>query len=403
MNTEKTNTKERKDNKLKKVLWIGDGVPFTGFGVVNLNIIGNLPKDKYEVHHLGINYRGDPHEFHWRIYPASLGGDIWGFGRLPTFVHQNFDFIFILNDAWVVGKYLEDIKKEYKKAEIKIPPIVVYFPVDSKEYDKIWFKDYDIVSKAVVYTKFGYDIVKKCMPSLDVEIIPHGVDKKNFYKLELPKREIKRRIYPEQEEFLDSFIILNANRNQPRKRVDIAIQGFALFAEGKPENVKYYHHAGLKDAGYDVIRLVNRLGIDDRFIVTNNSATVQKVSLEHLNLIYNATDVGINTGSGEGWGLTNHEHAATGAPQIVPDHSACAELFEDCGLLIPVSYWTHNVDVLTIGGLVKPEDVAEKLELIYTDQELRNSLAEKSFNKLTSDTYSWFHVTQLWDKLFDTL
>jgi D-inositol-3-phosphate glycosyltransferase len=400
-------------NTVRRVLWVGDGVDFTGFGVVNTNIISNLPKEKYEIHHIGINYRGDPHEFHWKIYPASLAGDLWGFGRLEHFKSIKFDFIFILNDAWVISKYLEKIKEHFDP----VPPIVVYFPVDSLEFDKTWFKDYDIVTKAVVYTKFGYDVVKECMKTgntkqkavrnagsdIELEIIPHGVDTKIFYKMEEPKREIKKRVYPDKEEFLDSFIVLNANRNQVRKRVDIAIKGFALFSEGKPENVKYYHHAGLKDAGFDVVKLVNRLGMTHRFIVTNNTINAQHVTPQHLNLIYNATDVGINTGTGEGWGLTTHEHAATGAPQIVADHSALHELYEDCGLLIPISYWTRNPEQLTMSGLVRPEDVAEKLNEIYYGQDLFESLSRKSYLKFTSEEYTWASVGKQWDKLFDTI
>ena len=29
----------------------------------------------YEIHHLGTNYRGDPHGYGWKVYPAEIGGD----------------------------------------------------------------------------------------------------------------------------------------------------------------------------------------------------------------------------------------------------------------------------------------------------------------------------------------
>jgi len=44
----------------KKVLFIGDGVTPTGFSTVTHNIIRNLPKEEFEIHHLAVNYRGDP-------------------------------------------------------------------------------------------------------------------------------------------------------------------------------------------------------------------------------------------------------------------------------------------------------------------------------------------------------
>ena len=46
-----------------------------------------------------------------------------------------------------------------------------------------------------------------------------------------------------------------------------------------------------------------------------------------LNLIYNATDVGLSTSMGEGWGFVPMEHAAAGVAQILPRHSALAEIW----------------------------------------------------------------------------
>lgn len=378
-------------------LWIGDAVVPTGFGRVNHSILKYLPKDIYDVHLLGVNYYGDPHSYtDLKIYPAFTKGDIYGLNRLEEFVHKEIDLIFILNDIWIIDQYLETIKKVFKK----FPKIVVYFPVDSAYPDKAWFNNFDIVTKTVVYTQYGYDVVKETLLELDTEIIPHGTDVETFYKINDPIRDIKAKLYPNREDFLDSFIILNANRNQPRKRVDISAEGFALFAEGKPQNVKYYHHAGITDAGWDVVKLFSRYGMDNRLILTNLERNVQKVPESKLNLIYNATDVGINTSLGEGWGLTNVEHAATYAPQVVPDHSACRELFQDCGVLIPTSQNVTFERTMTVGRLVTSEDVAESLEKIYSNKTLYDKLAKKSYKKFTSEEYLWKNVSERWHELF---
>lgn len=378
-----------------KTLWLGDAVTPTGFARVNHSILKYLP-DTYDVDFLGVNYWGDPHEYNLKIYPAHIKGDIYGLNRLEEFARKGIDLIFILNDIWIVNQYLEAIKKVFKE----LPKIVVYFPVDSLYPDVSWFSNFDIVTKPVVYTKYGYDVVKKTIPELDLEIIPHGTDVETFYKMDEPIPEIKRKLYPNRDEFLDSFIVLNANRNQPRKRVDISAEGFALFVENKPKNVKYYHHAGIVDVGWDIVKLFSRFGIDDRLILTNLERDVQKVPESKLNLIYNATDVGINTGLGEGWGLTSVEHAATYAPQVVPDHSACAELFEDCGVLIPTSQNVTFEKTMTVGRLVTSEDVAESLEKIYSDKELYERMAKLSYEKFTSEKYLWKNVSNTWNKLF---
>ena len=384
-------------SKRKKILWISDGVILTGFGRVAHSIIGNLPNNRYEIHHLAVNYYGDPHNYKHKIYPAALRGDVYGLNRIPEFANLDFDLIFIFNDAWIINEYLIKIKEHFKK----IPPIVVYFPIDGRNHDPKWYLNFDLVTIPVVYTQFGYDVAKKVYPEGDYKIIYHGVDSDTFYKTKTSRSRIKKELYPKNPEiYEDSFIVLNANRNQPRKRIDMSIKGFALFVEGRPKNIKYYHHAGTQDAGWDVIKLCKSLDIEDRLILTSLERGVQKIPDFKLNLIYNATDVGLNTSLGEGWGLPNCEHAVTGAPQVVPDASASKELFEDCGLLIPINQTIYIEQTLTIGDLVRAEDVAEKLAMLYDDKELYKTLAEKCMNKFTSDKYSWRKIAKQWHDLF---
>ena len=278
----------------KRILWISDGIKPTGFSTVPHNIIKRLPKE-WQIHHLAINYNGDPHEYNHKVYPAQAGGDIWGFNRIESFGQNKFDAIFILNDLWVIAQYLEIIKKTWKV----IPPIVIYFPVDAENFDEDWFQHFDIVTIPIVYTQFGKRVCEQVTKDIDFRIIPHGVDKSLFYKMDVSKaRDI---MFKNHQELKDGFFFLNVGRNQPRKRLDIALEAFKIFSDGKP-NVYYYHHAGLVDAGWNVAKLVKRLGIDDKFITTNSEQGLQKVPVELLNVIYNATDAGINTGLGEGWG-----------------------------------------------------------------------------------------------------
>ena len=393
-----------KGNKEKvRVLWIGDFITPTGFSRVNHSIIENLPRDKYEILCLGVNYYGDPHKYDYlKVYPAGTKGHIYGFNRIGDFVNKEIDLIFILNDLWIIHEYLSEIKKQFKK----IPRIVTYMPMDSTMPDHDWFEHFDVVDQAVVYTQFGYDAVKEVHPEILLSIIPHGIDTKTFYKFDKPKIECKMGIFPAEKNFLESWIVLNANRNQPRKRIHLAFEGFAQFAKDKPKSIKYYHHAGISDVGYDILRLAKKFGkkynfnLEERLIVTNTVKGVQTVTDEKLNAIYNATDVGINSSLGEGWGLTNVEHAVTGAPQIVPDHSSCQELFRDCGLLIPTSQELCFEHTLTFGKLVTPEAIAEQLEILYNNKDLYNSLSKKALAKFTSKEYSWKEIAKTWNNLF---
>jgi len=287
----------------KKVLFIGDGVAQTGFARVNHNIIKFLPKE-WDIHHLAVNYYGDPHNYTHKLYPASLGGDVLGYKRLPTFNLPDFDLVFILNDIWVIAEYLRVIKKSFKK----IPPIVVYYPVDGENFNPVWFENFELVTTAVVYTQFGKDVSQEAYPEFrNYEIVPHGTDTKVFFPLD--KEKCRHEVFPNHKEVWDSFIVQNSNRNQPRKRIDIALEGFSIFSKGKPSNILYHHHAGLKDQGWDIASLVrtfNRkydIKLENRLIFTKSTAYPPDVPVETLNKLYNVADINLNTSTGEGWGL----------------------------------------------------------------------------------------------------
>ena len=392
-----------KESKPKGLL-VSDLVTPTGFSRVTHSITKFL-KDKYDFTGLGVNYRGDPHPYNFPIYPALSGiGHIYGFDRFVNLLSSNeYDFVYILNDPWIIDGYL----RELEKVEIKnIPPMVVYFPVDSEEHDGDWFGLFPkYVKKAITYTEFGKKVVKKAAPDLEVEVIPHGIDREVFYKTHESRTDAKKYLFGPQVlnnlgKAEDLFIILNANRNQPRKRLDLTLRGFAQFAKDKPKTVKLYMHCGVRDASIDIAKMARRLDIDDRIILTNLNIGVQTVSEEELNNIYNGTDVGINTSTGEGWGLTNVEHAITGAAQIVPNHSACAEVFNGVGELIPTVTPITIDKQMTLGQLVSAEGVAESLEKVYSNKDYREQLADAGLEKFSRPEYQWENVAELFDSAF---
>lgn len=380
-----------------KILWVSDLVTPTGFSRVAHSVIANI-KDKYDIVGLGINYRGDPHNFDFPIYPASAGGRVFGEDRLLNILNgAEFDMVFILNDAWVVNSYLHAIKTNLKK---KLPKIVVYFPVDSESHDPSWYSNFDIVTRSITYTEFGKNVVNEddCAPNLKLDIIPHGVNADNFYKKFTNRRDAKKAVFGNSKD-PNSFILLNANRNQPRKRLDVTMQAFKIFAEGK-DDVLLHMHCGVRDASIDVARMATRLGIDSKLILTNLNPGVQMVSDSALNDIYNAADVGLNSSMGEGWGLTAMEHALTGAAQIVPNHSSCSEIFFDCGLLVkPIMSFTFDGS-MTVGKLISPQDMAEKMNELYFNRYLCKDLGERAMKKFSEEKFSWKDVSKSFDRVF---
>lgn len=381
---------------MKRVLVVGDGGCYTGFARVLHSIIEHFPdKENYEFHHLAVNYFGDPFEVknqrHY-LYPASLGGDLYGLNRLSTMVQRlEPDLIFILNDLWGLEQYLNRIDDNFKSK------VIVYFPIDGNSSDPQWVKGFDKIGAVVSYTEFGKSEILKLNPDLNVQVINHGVDTSIFYPMDKAEaRKILRNIS------LDDFIVFNGNRNQPRKRIDLTMEAFARFAVDKPSGVKLYLHMGLTDSGWHLEKLAKRYGIQERLILTSRNITPQSgVSTEVLNIIYNTCDVGLNTSMGEGWGLVSTEQAVTKVGQIVPKSSSCVELFKDCGLLINIDHYDTYPGILTVGSVISTAHAVDLLNTVYYNRDLLADISKKGYDKFASEKYSWANVASQWYNLFE--
>ncbi len=100
-----------KTRKKPLLLVVGDGGVATGFSRVIKSALSPLI-DFFEIHHLAISYTGDPHDYPWKLYPAYVGGDVWGIQRIRSMVEKlNPDLIFMVNTFPTVGKYLEQLKQ----------------------------------------------------------------------------------------------------------------------------------------------------------------------------------------------------------------------------------------------------------------------------------------------------
>lgn len=379
-----------------KVLWISDGVRPTGFSRVAHGITQYLPED-YEIDWLAINYFGDPHDYKFNIYPAYTPNtnDFFGFTKIKRFAHKKYDLIFILNDVWNINVYLQEIKEHFNP----IPPIVIYTPVDSINHYADWYKNFDAVTKVVAYNNHGKSVIRETCGRNDIEIIPHGIDFSSFYKLDEPIEEIRRSLLDRDDFISAKMIVLNANRNQPRKQVWNSLIGFSIFAKDK-KDVFFVYHGGYIDADVNLAQLASDLKILDKFILTNRNRGPANLPDSDLNRVYNAANVGINTSIGEGWGLVNFEHALTGSLQIVPRHSSFVELFLDCGIFIEPTGYHVNPEISTIGLTVNSYHVAEKLQYVYDNPHLIEELGNKAMKKFLSDEYSWVSISKKWDKLF---
>jgi glycosyltransferase involved in cell wall biosynthesis len=397
-------------------------VPATGFTRVLSSIFTRLV-DRFDTHIIGIGYKGPEMMVEGvTIHPCNLkGGDMFGQYQAEEFVRRHRpEIVFLLNDIWILDKYMPHLAPYQDSTRI-----VCYSPLDGRLLDDTLVAPFSVLapsSRFVVYTEFARFELQQAIVRLaqaqegftfpGVEVVPHGVDTQTFYpvpgsverQLEPAGRlAAKQLLFPGVPDMEDSFVVLNANRAQSRKRIDLTLQGFALFARDKPRNVRLVlHHAvPYGDALAQVQRQVEALGMTHR--VKMGPEDESGVTNEGLNLIYNACDVGINTSMGEGWGLVSFEHAATGAAQIVPRHSASAELWATSAELVePVAAYVPDFAMLEMQE-VAPEGVAAALERLYADEAHRRDMSLRAYRNATRPDYRWEHIAQQWSRLFSDM
>ena len=268
--------------------------------------------------------------------------------------------------------------------------VVVYAPVNEETAPRLAGADL-----AVLYTRHARQAVERALPDPPrLAVIPHAVDTGRFHPV--GRAEARRRLFPDRPELERAFVVLNANRNIHRKRIDLTLRGFARFAAGRPDAYLYLH-MGARDAGADVHALAAELGIAGRVLMTPYEGRRPAVGDERLNLVYNACDVGVSTAAAEGWGLVAFEHGATGAAQVLPDHGAFRELWQDSALLVPAA------DANGAGHLVDPAAVAAALARLHGDAAERARLGARAAELARSPELGWPAVGERWRELLRRL
>jgi glycosyltransferase involved in cell wall biosynthesis len=361
---------------MKKILWCGDAAVSSGFAKCTHEILDTI-KNTWDVTVLGINYRGDPHEYNYPIYPCYSGGDLFGIKRIPELVDKiKPDIIVVQNDPWNFPSYI--------KAAGNVP-VVGFIAVDGYNCRG---KDLNGVEHAIFWTKFAEKEAIQGGYTGSTAVIPLGVDL-SIYKPRDRKEVIREAKLPEK---LDNyFIVGNVNRNQPRKRLDLTISYFAEWIKSKKieDAFLYLHVAPTGDFGYDVEQLASYYNIANRIILAEPEIG-KGINEKSMAATYSLFDVQMTTSQGEGWGLTTMEGMACGVPQIIPDWSALGEWAKDYAYPVPCTdiLVTPNF-INSIGGLTSREGMIKALDEVYHDREKREELREKGLECVYNPNYRW--------------
>jgi glycosyltransferase involved in cell wall biosynthesis len=240
-------------------------------------------------------------------------------------------------------------------------------------------------------------------PFPDVRELGHAVDAMTFSCMSPGARKDVRKnlTLPD-----DAIVILNANRNSQRKRLDLTIAGFAGLLKNNPTKPYYLIIASnlqpQSGAYYDTQRIfleeLKDRGLDfqmnARRLLLIDTSPPNVWSDEAINQLYNAADIGINTSDGEGFGLCQLEHMYTGAPQIVTDVGAYRDfLNSSVAEFIPANgkfYFSGGMPHGFSSPTFATEDVTRAMESMVQDMDAKRKAVQ-------SYPYpSWSRICDAW-------
>jgi glycosyltransferase involved in cell wall biosynthesis len=326
----------------------------------------------------------------------SPRGAGFGFDQMKEFVRTHKpDVIILYNDLLVVSTFLKQLHEARNEGcKFKIIAYIdqVYLN-QRKEYINIVNHVADV---GMLFTKYWEDIILPQGLKLPTCYLPHGINTSVHFPVD---RMLARRYYNLKPE---DFLVLNLNRNQPRKRWDICMQAFAeVLVTHADKPIKLLIATAVQGAWHLLELFERELGKRGltmqegmKHIVLHDNP--QRVTDEDINILYNASDIGINTCDGEGYGLCQFQQAACGVPQVVPDIGGFKEFFDkDCAIMVEPKM-TYYVDcsrdaVCGEAQLCDYRDFAKGIITYYENAELRAEHGKRARERIVKG-YQWADI-----------
>lgn len=306
----------------------------TGYSKVSHALLKQLAtlSPKVKTYHFG--FQRHPNHPSMRKVPESIScydaaanedpkEEGFGFNKITEYLDMvNPDIVMIYNDPFIICKFIETMKYDPGKSPYRL---WVYL---DQVYEGIAPQLIDIIRKSAERVYCFTDFWKRTFlgygPAPDVRVLEHAVDTLSISNMPSDARHAIRKSAGLSS---DAIVLLNANRNSQRKRLDLTIQGFvrALAKNPKLHLMIATNLNPQSGAYYDVQRIyleeLKLVGLDAypyiRNLILVDTSIPNIVDDNGVNQMYNMADLGINTSDGEGYGLCQLEHLYTGAPQIV--------------------------------------------------------------------------------------
>lgn len=374
---------------MKKILWIGDAACASGFGRCTTEILERV-RHSCDVAVIGINYHGDPHELPYKVYPAQQpGSHPLGYARMQyCIITEKPDVMVIQSNPWNFPGYLRLARKHAPDV-----PVIGIVAVEGKNPGGHWLGETKDgvpgLDHAIFWTDFGRRECEKTGWRGQSTVIPLGVDTEKFKP---GNRALARETLGLPDDVMNGFFVTNVNRNQHRKRLDLSIIAFAKWVtERRIDDAYLYLHAMQgSTVQLDVEGVVRYCGIDKKVIWAEPVDVYLGTADENVVKTYQASNIGLSSSLGEGWGLTTMESMSCGKANIATLYSACAEWGDEVlQFTEPVSEGVMPDVYGQMGGTPSLTQLVENLDLLYRDEARRTYLEQVGRARVNEERFSW--------------
>jgi glycosyltransferase involved in cell wall biosynthesis len=225
------------------------------------------------------------------------------------------DFLLSLMDVWVMNP------EEYPIDFRWVP----WYPIDHEHMPGIIRQKLAQAWKRIAMSKFGVEETHRA--GLECMYVPHGVETSVFKPGD--KAEARQRLGLPQDKWIVGTVAMNKG-NPSRKNFTEMMEAFAAFHAVHKDTI-YLVHAERGEGTQDMVNLpelASFFGLQPNVDVLFPDPYFQILgfSPEHMASVYQALDVHMLVGAGEGFGIPTLEAQACGCPVIVGDWTAMGEL-----------------------------------------------------------------------------
>lgn len=342
----------------------------------------------------------------WTQYVIDERGGMWGEGDLP---HVWRDFAGsrrgVVLTIWDLTRTLWLARPEYSGDESLAAwlreghfDLWGYVTLDATgPQDKLSAQSTDCLlgyNRLLAYTKWGSGVIERTIGKdaagkRGLDWLPHGLDL-DLWRIE-DREAAKAGLYPFLHE--GEKLVGVVATNQQRKDWGLIASVCQQLAERDPR-LRFWWHSDLPIRHWSIPALLYDFGLADRTKVTYSMTS------RELCTMYNACDLTLHPGLGEGFGYPIFESLACGTPVLHGNYAGGADVLEQCqhlGMLVQPQSWRVDGIHNQIRPVFESSVWANQANMIlsatdgsYDREPLRSSVAHLGWRSLTASWERWF-------------